>query len=119
LERRVRRYERCLLRLANEPTAGPGWIHEIKHDGFRILSELSAGRVKLITRKRLRPRPAFPTGSTAIAALPSRSCVVDGVSIACDGSGTCTGTAQNTIDNKIETIEHSVSTLTMPPKLLG
>jgi ATP-dependent DNA ligase len=25
------------------PPAGPGWLHEIKHDGFRILA-LKAGR---------------------------------------------------------------------------
>ena len=26
----------CLPRPAKEPPAGPGWIHEINHDGFRI-----------------------------------------------------------------------------------
>ncbi len=50
LKRRVGRYEPCLPRLAKEPPAGPGWIHEIKHDGFRILAELDAGGAKLITR---------------------------------------------------------------------
>jgi hypothetical protein len=28
----------CLPKLAKEPPAGPNWIHEIKHDGFRILA---------------------------------------------------------------------------------
>jgi ATP-dependent DNA ligase len=51
LKRRVRRYEPCLPRPAKEPPAGPGWIHEIKHDGFRILAELDRGHVRLITRK--------------------------------------------------------------------
>jgi hypothetical protein len=41
LRRRVRagqplpRFEPCLPRPAKQPPAGPGWIHEIKHDGFR------------------------------------------------------------------------------------
>jgi hypothetical protein len=41
LRRRVRRpatFEACLPRKAKEPPSGPGWIHEIKHDGFRILA---------------------------------------------------------------------------------
>jgi ATP-dependent DNA ligase len=29
-------FEVCLPRKAKEPPSGPGWIHEIKHDGFRI-----------------------------------------------------------------------------------
>ena len=63
LKRRVGRYEPCLPRLAKEPPAGPGWIHEIKHDGFRILAELSAGGVKLITRKGFDLASAVPAGS--------------------------------------------------------
>jgi bifunctional non-homologous end joining protein LigD len=51
LKRQLRRYEPCLPRLTKVPPAGPGWIHEIKHDGFRILAELDAGAVKLTTRK--------------------------------------------------------------------
>jgi bifunctional non-homologous end joining protein LigD len=87
LKRRVRRYEPCLPRLANEPPAGPGWIHEIKHDGFRILAELNAGRVKLITRKGFDLAERFPLAAAAIAALPARSCIVDGEAITCDANG--------------------------------
>ena len=43
LKRRVRRYEPCLPRPAKEPPGGPGWTHEIKHDGFHILAELDRG----------------------------------------------------------------------------
>ena len=35
---------------ADEPPAGPGWIHEIKHDGFRILAHRRGRSVRLITR---------------------------------------------------------------------
>ncbi len=87
LKGRVRRYEPCLPRLANEPPAGPGWIHEIKHDGFRILAELDAGDVKLITRKGFDLAQRFPLAAAAIAALPARSCIVDSEAIACDANG--------------------------------
>ena len=40
--------------------ADPGWIHEIEHDGFRILAELDSGRVRLITRKGFDLAQRFP-----------------------------------------------------------
>ena len=57
LRRRVRadqsklRFEPCLPRLAKQPPVGPGWIHEIKHDGFRIIAQREAASVRLLTRK--------------------------------------------------------------------
>jgi ATP-dependent DNA ligase len=39
----------CLPRSAKTPPAGPGWLHEIKHDGFRIIAKRDAGGVRLIT----------------------------------------------------------------------
>ncbi len=87
LKRQVRRCEPCLPRLAKAPPAGPGWIHEIKHDGFRILAELDAGAVRLITRKGFDLAERFPLAAAAIAALPARSCIVDGEAIACDANG--------------------------------
>jgi ATP-dependent DNA ligase len=38
----------CLPKPAKEPPAGPGWIHEIKHDGFRILARKEARGMRLI-----------------------------------------------------------------------
>jgi ATP-dependent DNA ligase len=31
--------EPCLPLPAKAPPSGPGWLHEIKHDGFRIVSK--------------------------------------------------------------------------------
>ena len=87
LKRQIRRYEPCLPRPAKAPPAGPGQIHEIKHDGFRILAELHAGGVRLITRKGFDLADHFPLAVAAIAALPARSCVVDGEAIAVDRPG--------------------------------
>ncbi len=87
LRRHGRRYEPCLPRLAKEPPAGSGWIHEIKHDGFRILAELNVGDVKLITRKGFDLAQRFPLATTAIAAVQARSCIVDSEAIACDANG--------------------------------
>ena len=43
--------EPCLPRAAKQPPAGRGWIHEIKHDGFRIMARRADGRVRLLTRE--------------------------------------------------------------------
>src|ERR1700693_2309689 len=42
--------EPCLPRLAKAPPTGPDWIHEIKHDGFRILPRRDGPKVRLISR---------------------------------------------------------------------
>jgi bifunctional non-homologous end joining protein LigD len=81
------RFEPCLPRLAKQPPAGPGWIHEIKHDGFRIIAQRDAAGVRLLTRKGLDLSDRFMLAATAIASLPAHSCVVDGEAIACDERG--------------------------------
>jgi bifunctional non-homologous end joining protein LigD len=43
--------EPCLPRPAKQPPEFRGWIHEIKHDGFRIMARRADGRVQLLTRK--------------------------------------------------------------------
>jgi bifunctional non-homologous end joining protein LigD len=93
LRRRVRAeqslpsFEPCLPRLAKEPPAGPGWIHEIKHDGFRILAHRAGDRVRLLTRAGNNFANLFPLITAAIAALPVSSCVIDGEAIVCDDKG--------------------------------
>ena len=79
--------EPCLPRPAQKPPAGPGWIHEIKHDGFRIIARRDGNGVRLITRNGHDFSDRFPFIKLAVAALPAKSCVVDGEAIVCDDSG--------------------------------
>ena len=81
------RFEPCLPRLAKAPPSGSGWIHEIKHDGFRIIARRNAGRVRLLTRNGYDFTGRFPLIVAAVEALPAESCVVDGEAIACDERG--------------------------------
>ncbi len=81
------RYEPCLPRLAKQPPAGSGWIHEIKHDGFRIIAQRDGARVRLYSRNGHDFSERFPLIVAAIEALPARSCVVVSEAIACDAKG--------------------------------
>ncbi len=93
LERRVRlaksgpRFEPCLPRSVKTPPSGDGWLHEIKHDGFRIIGYRDADSVRLITRNGHDFTSRFPLAAAALASLPVRSCVVDSEAIACDNNG--------------------------------
>jgi bifunctional non-homologous end joining protein LigD len=40
--------EPCLPSQVTKPPAGPDWIHETKHDGFRVLAR--RGATRLFTR---------------------------------------------------------------------
>jgi hypothetical protein len=41
----------CIPTLATKPLVGPQWIHEIKHDGYRLIARLDDERVRLFTRR--------------------------------------------------------------------
>jgi hypothetical protein len=61
--------ESCLPSPAQAPPADPGWLYEIKHDGFRILALRDAAVVRLITRNGNDFTKRFPLVVAAVAAL--------------------------------------------------
>src|SRR5438067_13085561 len=79
--------EPCLPSPAKAPPSGPGWLHEIKHDGFRILARRDSTGVRLITRAGNEFPHRFPFMAMAVGKLPVRSCLVDGEAIVCDENG--------------------------------
>jgi len=66
---------------------GPGWLHEFEHDGIRILARRDGAGVRLITRHGNDFAARFPLVASAVAALPARSCVIDGEAVVCDENG--------------------------------
>jgi bifunctional non-homologous end joining protein LigD len=71
----------------NSPPSGPGWIHEIKHDGFRIMARRDARGVRLFSRNGYNFCDRFPLIAKAFEALPVRSCFIDGEAIVVDSRG--------------------------------
>jgi bifunctional non-homologous end joining protein LigD len=79
--------EPCLPSLADHPPSKPDWLHEIKHDGFRLLACRDAAGIRLLTRNGTDFTGRYPLIVEAVTALPVRSCVIDGEAVACDGNG--------------------------------
>jgi bifunctional non-homologous end joining protein LigD len=77
----------CLPRPAKGPPAGLGWIHEIKHDGIRILARRDAERVRLFTRHVTDFTARYPKIAAAVESLPVRSCALDGEAIVVNTDG--------------------------------
>jgi bifunctional non-homologous end joining protein LigD len=72
---------------AKVPPAGPGWLHEIKHDGFRLMGWRNSDRVRLLTRNGTDFTDRFPLVAEAIGKLAARSCLIDGEIAVCNGMG--------------------------------
>jgi bifunctional non-homologous end joining protein LigD len=77
----------CLPTKAHEPPSGGLWLHEIKHDGFRVIARKDGPRVRLYSRPGNDLTRRFPLIVEALARLRSRSCIVDGEAVACDDDG--------------------------------
>ncbi len=77
----------ALLRPTAEPPRGAGWIHEIKQDGFRIMARRDERGVRLLTRNGYDFAERFPLITLAVAALPVRSCFIDGEAIVVNANG--------------------------------
>jgi ATP-dependent DNA ligase len=77
----------CLPTSALRPPSGDGWIHEIKHDGFRCIARKDGKRVKLYSRPGNDLTRRFPLIVEALARLKARSCIIDGEAVACGPDG--------------------------------
>jgi len=79
--------EPCLPSPAKAPPSGPGWVHEFKHDGIRILARRDGAGVRLFTSAGDDFSSRFPFIAMAVSKLPVRSCLIDGEAIVCDENG--------------------------------
>ena len=77
----------CLPTSAPQPLSGAIWLHEIKHDGFRVIARKNDKRVKLYSRPGNDLTYRFPLIVEALAKLRSRSCIIDGEAVACSEDG--------------------------------
>jgi bifunctional non-homologous end joining protein LigD len=65
--------EPCLPTQVDKPPAGPEWIHEIKHDGYRLLVRKRDDCVRLFTRRGFDWTHKFPLPMRWQHCAPARS----------------------------------------------
>jgi ATP-dependent DNA ligase len=79
--------EPCLPSPADKPPSGANWVHEIKHDGFRIMVRRDPAGVRLFTQKADDWTTRFPLIVEAVNHLKVRSCLIDGEAVCCNEKG--------------------------------
>jgi bifunctional non-homologous end joining protein LigD len=71
----------CIPTRAGKPPAGPGWVHEIKHDGYRLIVRRDGPAVRLFTRRGYDWTDRYPAIASAAAKLRARSFTIDGEAV--------------------------------------
>jgi bifunctional non-homologous end joining protein LigD len=76
-----------LATLADVVPEGDEWLHELKHDGYRLVARVEGGQVRLVTRAGNDWTDRFPTVVAAVSALGADSALVDGEAVVLDEEG--------------------------------
>jgi bifunctional non-homologous end joining protein LigD len=82
--------EPSLASPCDKPPSGPKWIHEIKHDGYRIQARIDGAKASLLTRKGLDWRERFPNIAPVLTRLGLKSALIDGEIVVEDEAGITT-----------------------------
>jgi bifunctional non-homologous end joining protein LigD len=77
----------CLPTNAPQPPSGKDRLHEVKHDGFRVVARKTGKKVKLYSRFGNDLTYRFPLIVEAMARLRVQSCIIDGEAVACGEDG--------------------------------
>jgi bifunctional non-homologous end joining protein LigD len=73
-----------LAETAEHPFSRPGWIFELKYDGFRLLAARESGEPLLLYRHGLDSTARFPEVARALKGLPYEGLVLDGEVVVLD-----------------------------------
>jgi bifunctional non-homologous end joining protein LigD len=72
-------------RLRSAPPAGPDWLHEVKHDGWRAQLHRSSSEVVIFSKNGKDISGRFATIRDALRPLPD--CIIDAEIVGCDADG--------------------------------
>ena len=79
--------EPCLPSPAERLPGGPDCVHEIKHDGYRLMARRNPACVRLLTRNGHDWSARYPLILEAVNRLKVRSVLIDEEAVACDDNG--------------------------------
>jgi bifunctional non-homologous end joining protein LigD len=79
----------CIPTRAYRVPSGPGWVHEIKHDGYRLRVRREGDKVRPFTRRGYdwSKRYRYPAIARTAAALRCTSFTLDGEAVVCGPEG--------------------------------
>jgi bifunctional non-homologous end joining protein LigD len=77
--------------VAEQLPLAPKWLHEVKHDGYRIIARINRGEVRLHSRHRNDHTKRMAPLATSLAKLGVRNAIIDGEVGAPDESGVTHG----------------------------
>jgi bifunctional non-homologous end joining protein LigD len=77
-----------LATLSKEVPSGDDWLHEIKYDGYRLLSSTRAGHPRLLSRGGLDWTEKLSRLASSVRELPAREAVLDGEIVVLRPDGT-------------------------------
>ncbi len=77
-----------LASVAEAPPETPGWISELKFDGYRLLAAVDHGKVRLLTRNGHDWANRLPAVAKAVGGLSVRTAMLDGELVALREEGT-------------------------------
>jgi bifunctional non-homologous end joining protein LigD len=84
---RVGNTDLMLAETREQPFSKPGWLFELKLDGYRVRAAREDGAAKLVSRKGHDMTAAFPEIAKAVAALPYEGLILDGELVVLDDAG--------------------------------
>jgi bifunctional non-homologous end joining protein LigD len=73
--------EPCIPTRAPKPPSGPDWVHEIKHDGYRLIVRRDGKVVQLFTRRGYDWTDRYPAIASVARKLRARSFTIDGEAV--------------------------------------
>ncbi len=79
--------EPCSPTQRNAPPSGEGWLHEIKHEGYRAQAQFSDGVPCIQTQRGYDWAARMPTIAASLQALPVNNVILDGELVAVDAKG--------------------------------
>ena len=99
-----------LATLVRSPPRGDGWVHEIKFDGYRLLTVLNDGHAKLFTRAANDWSDRFKPLCGALSGLRVSNAVIDGevVHVEADGSYSFHGLQNALSTGKVDHLRYFV-----------
>ena len=74
-------FEPCIPTRGTKVPSGSDWLHEIKHDGYRLIAQRDGKRVRLFTRNGHDWSGRFPLIAEAALRNRSTSFVIDGEAV--------------------------------------